>query len=86
MYDWALITHIYVLWAKLMFFKVVLCQFSLMKQLFLKKIFSTTCTLRGKKLMYNWPLMTHIYVLWAKLMLFKVVLCKFSLMEQLFLK
>ena len=49
MYDSALMTHIYVLWAKLVFFKVVLCEFSLMKQLFQKKFFSRTCTLRGKK-------------------------------------
>ena len=42
-------THIYVMWAKLMFFKVVLCYFSQVEQLFLKKLFSGTCTLRGKK-------------------------------------
>ena len=32
-----------------MVFKVVLCQFLLMEQLFLEKFFSRTCTLRGKK-------------------------------------
>ena len=48
MYNWPLMTHTYVMWAKLMFFKVVLCQFSVMEQLFLKKFFSRTCTLREK--------------------------------------
>ena len=41
-------THIIVMRAKLIFFKVVFCLFSLMKQLFLEKIFSRTCTFRGK--------------------------------------
>ena len=71
MYNWHLMAHIYVMWAKLMFSKVALGKFSLMEQLFLKKIFSRTCTLRGKKMMYNWPLLTHIDVMWAKLMFLK---------------
>ena len=49
MYNWPVMTHTYVIRAKLMFFKVYLCYFSLMEQLFLKKFFSRTCTLRGKK-------------------------------------
>ena len=32
-----------------MFFKVVVCHFSLIEQLFLKKFFSRTCTLGEKK-------------------------------------
>ena len=32
----------------MMFFKVVLCLFLLIEQLFRKKFFSRTCTLRGK--------------------------------------
>ena len=75
MYSWHLMTHIYVMSAKLVFLKVVLCKFSLMEPLFLKTFFSGTCTLRGKTMMYNWALMTHIYAMWAKLMFFKVVLC-----------
>ena len=34
--------------AKLIFSKIVLCLFSRSERLFLKKIFSRTCTLRGK--------------------------------------
>ena len=48
MYNLPLMTHIYIMWAKLTFFKVVLFQLSLMEQLFLKKSFSRTCKLRGK--------------------------------------
>ena len=44
-------------------FKVVLCEFSLMEQIFPIKIFSRTCTLRGEKMMYNRPLVTHIYAM-----------------------
>ena len=84
MYNRPLMTHFYVMWAKLVFFKVVLCKFLLMEPLFLKKFFSGTCTLRGKTMMYNQPLMTDFYVMWAKLVFFKVVLCKFSQMDQIF--
>ena len=49
MYNWPLTTHINLLWAKLVFFKLLLCKFSLMKQPLPKKLISITCTLRGKK-------------------------------------
>ena len=75
MYNRPLMTHTYVIWAKVMFFKVLLCYFSLMEQTFLKNFSSRTCTLRGKKMIYNQPLMTHTYVIWAKVVFFKVVLC-----------
>ena len=48
MYNLPLMTHIYIMWAKLTFSKVVLFQLSLMEQLFLKKSLSRTCKLRGK--------------------------------------
>ena len=50
MYNWPLMTHRYFVCAKLMFSKAVLCSFSLMEQFLLKKFFSRTQILRGKKL------------------------------------
>ena len=47
-YNWPLMTHIYVMLAKLIFFEVVLCEISLMEQLFIKKFFFRTRTISGK--------------------------------------
>ena len=49
--------------SKIDFFRVVLCYLSLMEQLFLKKFFSRSFTLRSKKMMFNRILMTHKYVM-----------------------
>ena len=48
-YDWHLMTHRYFVCTKLMFCKAVLFRFSLIEQLFAKKLLFRTCTLRGEK-------------------------------------
>ena len=48
-YNWPLMTHIYVVREKLIFLKVVFCYFSLFEKLFLRKVLSRTFSFRGKK-------------------------------------